>query len=99
ERRPGRRADTVLLHIADDADDRERLEVAVHVAELDQLAERIFAGPPRLRERSADERDVRRVANVARVEEAASDERDAHRAEVVCARDTKVRVAGPRALA
>src|SRR5690606_33490488 len=84
----------VLLHVAHDADDRERPKIPVHVAELDQLAERILARPARLGERCADHGDMRRVAGVALGEKAPADKWHAHRAEVVRARDCELRVAG-----
>ena len=81
------------MHIAHDADDGERPQIAVHVTELDELAQRVLARPAPACQGGADHCDVRRAGGVPLVEQAAADQRDAHDAEVVFARDAEVRVA------
>ena len=78
---------------ADDADDREGPQISVHAGEVDEPAERIFAGPARLGERGADHRNVRRVTRIARVEHATADQRNPHGAEVIRTGDPKLRIA------
>ena len=50
ERRAGRRFRRQFAHVANDAHDLQAAQVAVHVAELNEAAERIAAGPLRVSE-------------------------------------------------
>ncbi len=70
------------MHIADDADHGQRAHVAVHVAVLQALSDRIAVGPDAARERGADHRDVRRIGAVAVVEQPAALQRDSDRIEI-----------------
>src|SRR5262249_38408118 len=75
------------------ADDSKRREIAVHVAELHELSERILAGPLPFRERTAHERDVLGSGPIVAVEQASTQQRNAERAEVAVARDAIFRKA------
>src|SRR5437773_6047163 len=85
----------VVAHVADNADDRERAHVAIHVAELDDFAERIFVGPLLARQRFADERHMGRIRAVALLKHASPQQRDAQGAEVASAGHSEARIADP----
>src|SRR5687767_6505911 len=69
------------LHVTDDADDLDGLEV--ERGEMDTLADRIFAGKVQSREGIVDDDDFWRGLVIARGEEAAAMERNLHRREVL----------------
>src|SRR4029079_3257892 len=77
----------------DDADDSERREVAVHIAELHELAERILAWPLALDERAAHHGDVLGAWPVGGTEQPPAKQRNAERCEVALARDAILREA------
>ena len=87
ERRPDIFGKPILAHVTDDADDVQRVQVAVHVAELNALAERLLVGEVLPGERLADDGDVFSVRRVGRAEGAPADDGDAHGREIVAARD------------
>ena len=92
ERRLRRAPQAELANVRHDADDRERPIVSVHAGVLNELAERILAGPVQLGERGVDHRHVRRVTRIARVERAAAEQGNLHGREVVLTGDSKLRV-------
>jgi hypothetical protein len=53
-----------IAHIANNSDDVQQTEIAIHVAELDLLSDRIAVGSILPHERLADECCVRRVGPV-----------------------------------
>ena len=72
----------VFTGVANDPDDRQQVQVPVHVAELNGLPDRVLARPPHPGERLVDERHVGRLETVTAVEEPAAAERDAERLEI-----------------
>src|SRR2546425_5768624 len=55
ERGSGSLLEALFVHIAHDADDGERPQIAVHVTELDELAQRVLARPARRSEEHTSE--------------------------------------------
>ena len=83
------RVETLMAHVADDADDFVVARVVPGDADL--LADRILAGPVPPRHRLVDDDPVGDVALVGLVEEPAFEQRNAHRLEVVPGHDANVR--------
>lgn len=90
---PRRRFQARFADVSDDPDDGERTQVAVHVAELDQLADRILRGPGGVGQRLADHGDMSRLWMVSLVEQPAVQQRDPHRPEVARRGPAVLRVA------
>src|SRR5437868_13783477 len=79
--------ETFMANVADDTDDRERMQIAIHVSKLDDLADWILVRPFGLRQRGADQRDVRRVGLIASVERPAAQQRNVHCTEILAVDD------------
>ena len=63
----GRRSRTLQafsVHVSDNSNDGEWPKIAIHVAELNQAAQRVLVGPLLTRERLANQRYMRRVHGV-----------------------------------
>ena len=90
----GREIEALGADIVDDADDGEGLQVAVHVAEFDGLADGVLVGPALAGKGLADEGGVGAVGVGAGVEEAAADEGNFEGAEVGFAGDAVEGLAG-----
>src|SRR5262245_62075052 len=84
---------SVFADIADDADDAQRVVVAVHIAVLNRVAERVFIRKMAARQRFADQRDLLRVGAVDLIEEPPAQEPDAHRVEITRTGDAEFSVA------
>jgi hypothetical protein len=85
-----------LADVADDADDRQHVRVAVHVAVLDALADRVGLTPARARGRGADDGHLITVAAIAIVERATCEELDAGGLEIIGRGDAEFCVADRR---
>ncbi len=75
-----------MAYVAADADDPQKTQVAIHVPELDERADRVLPQPLCARERFTDHGNVRRGAVVAVLEQAASQKRNAYRLKETLAR-------------
>ena len=80
--RTRRRVEPVVVRVAHDPDDGQQTQVAIHVSELDRVADRVLVRPPVARQRFADHRHVRRIGAVALVEDSPSNQRNAENLEV-----------------
>src|SRR5436190_17802639 len=74
-------------NIAGDANDRERLQVAVHIAELDHLTNGVLIAPALASQRFTDHCNVRRIPIILFAEHPPAEQRNAHGAEVRLASD------------
>src|SRR5487761_1556552 len=82
--RTRRAIESAGANIGNDANDRERLQIAIHIAEVNHLADGILIWPALAGQRFADDSDVRRINAVLRIEEPSAHERDVQGAEVAC---------------
>src|SRR5690349_18093746 len=85
-----RRIDAVITNISDDADDGKQAQIAIHVAELDGVADGILAGPAFAGKRFADDSDVRRIRAIVRVKDATTNERNLQNLEVAICSNTEI---------
>src|SRR6185436_12551801 len=86
--RTWREIQALRANIAGDANDGKRLQIAVHIAELDHLADRVLIGPPLASQKFADYGNMRRTPMILFAENPPADQRNAQGTEVVLAGHT-----------
>src|SRR6185503_9827915 len=94
-RRINRRVHSIIVYIADNSDHGQQSQVAIHVSELNRLANRIFIGPVLLNERLAHYGCVRSIWLIARIEGPAAQYWDLHRRKITGAGGTIISVSLP----
>src|SRR5438034_11303220 len=70
------RIGAVIMHVTDNANNRQQADVAIHVPEFNGVADGILAGPALAREGCANDRRVGRISAVALVKDSRTQERN-----------------------
>src|SRR4051812_50218149 len=83
------------MHVTHDSDDMQQMQVAIHSAELDLPANRVFVRPVTVRQRLTDERCMGGTWPVRVLEKTAAQKRNADSGEITGTGDAKFRIAQP----
>src|SRR5690349_20983519 len=97
--RPRRSLCSVLMHVANHANDRQQAEVSIHATKFDSSADGVLPGPARARDGCADKGGVRRVRAIAIIEHSPAEQRDPEGVEVSLSGYAKIRFPEPLFLA
>ena len=79
------------MNVANDADDGQQTQVAIHVSKLNRVADGVLIWPAVARKRFTDHGNVRRVRAVALVEDSPSNQRNSQNLEILVRGDAEVR--------
>ncbi len=83
------------MDIANDPDDGEQAQVAIHVAELNGVADGVLTGPAFASKRLADDGYVRRIRAIVLVKEPAANEGNLENLEVAMGDNSEIGDAKP----
>src|SRR5215470_2092669 len=81
---------TVVVDVADNADDGQQPNVTIHISELNGVANGVLVGPACARQGLADDGKVGRIGAIAVIENSSAKERNPESLEVAFCRDTEI---------
>ena len=84
------RIGAVIMHVTDNANNRQQADVAIHVPEFNGVADGILAGPALAREGCANDRRMGRIPAVALVKDSPTKERNSERLKISVSCDAKI---------